>query len=233
MTMIVNAVVFDFDGVVVDSEPLHHKAFCRVFDPMGLSFSWERYYADYLGFDDRDVIRVRFKEAGRTLDDAVLRTLMAEKARAFVDIVDEEGVTPYPHVVELIRVLHRQVPVALCSGALSSDIDPILRILGLEAVFDIRVTADLVHVSKPNPESYRKVFVELQKKHGLIDPACCVAIEDTPAGIAAAKGAGLKVLAVAHTYPARDLKDATKVVDTLAEVDADFLSKMLVPLFPG
>lgn len=223
--MQLQAVVFDFDGIVVDSEPLHHQAFVRVLEPLGLGFGWEDYLEDYLGFDDRDVFRERFKRAGRALDDAVMARLMAEKAQAFVDIVRAGGVTPYPGVVDLVHALAAELPIAICSGALRSDIEPILEILGLAGRFPVMVTADQVTVSKPDPESYRVAVKRLAEQFPgrVTDPAACVAIEDTPAGITAATGAGLKVLAVTNTYPADQLHGARQVVTSLGEVGLPLL----------
>jgi len=227
--MQVQAVIFDFDGIVVDSEPLHHRAFGRVLAPLGLDFSWEMYRDIYLGFDDRDVFRERFKRDGRPLGDALLLALMANKAQAFIDIVREGGVTPYSGVVTLIQQLSAYLPIAICSGALRSDIEPILDILGLSDVFPVMVTADQVHVSKPDPESYRLAVERLRQQfpERVTDPACCVAIEDTPAGIEAATRAGLKVVAVTNTYAASELITAHRIVDSLANVDIKLLNEVV------
>jgi len=227
--MSLQAVFFDFDGIVVNSEPLHYRAFARVFEPEGLAFSWEIYCGVYLGFDDRDVVRERFREAGRTLDEATMRRLMQAKASAFLRLIEEEGAEAYPGVVELIRALSRRVPLAICSGALRSDIEPILAKLGIAACFHDMVTADQVQVSKPDPESYREGFSRISRKFPaeVTVPARCLAIEDTPAGIAAARGAGLRVLAVTNTYEADELTDADWVVSSLAEVDPDRLHQLM------
>jgi beta-phosphoglucomutase len=227
--MQLQAVIFDFDGIVVDSEPLHHQAFERVLAPAGLGFSWDEYVADYLGFDDRDVFRERFKRAGASLEPLRMAAMMDDKARAFVDIVRAGGVAPYPGVVELITGLSGRLPIAICSGALQSDIDPILDILGLTGRFPVMVTADQVSVSKPDPESYRTAFARLAARFPdrVADPARCVAIEDTPAGITAATGAGLRVVAVTNTYPAADLGTAHRIVDSLAAVEPALLDAVV------
>ena len=173
----------------------------------------------YIGFDDRDAFREAFRAAGRSLSDQELKEIIHAKADAFLKIVSV-GVSPYPGVVELIRSISGNLPLALCSGALRSDIDPILKQLGLTTVFDTMVTADEVAASKPDPESYRVAVQRLQEIFpGKVDAAATLAIEDTPAGIASATGAGLKVLAVTNSYPAERLTGATRVVETLASVD--------------
>ena len=222
-----NAVIFDFDGIIVDTEPLHYRAFQELLAPLGLGYSWEEYLERYLGFDDRDAFREAFRSAGKTLSDQQLKSLMDCKAGAFQTIVSV-GVAPYPGVVELIRSVSGTLPLALCSGALRCDIDPILAQLDLTGVFDTLVTADEVAASKPHPESYRLAVQRLQAIFpGRVEPSASIAIEDTPAGIASATGAGLKVLAVTNSYPEARLTGALRVVDSLAGIDMEGLSLLL------
>ncbi|GFO57015.1 haloacid dehalogenase [Geomonas sp. Red276] len=222
-----DAVIFDFDGIIVDSEPLHYKAFQEVLVPLGLGYSWQQYLDEYLGFDDRDAFRESFRAGGRHLSDQELHRLMAEKAEAFIRIVSA-GVAPYPGVVELIRSISGALPLALCSGALRSDIDPVLEQLSLTGAFDVIVTANEVAASKPDPESYLMALERLQHKFpGAVKGASTLAVEDTPAGIASATGAGLKVLGVTNSYPEERLLGAVKVVDSLAGVDLESLRHLI------
>lgn len=218
-----SAVIFDFDGVIVDTEPLHYKAFQEILVPLGLGYSWQEYLDSYLGFDDRDAFKEAFRVGGKYLSLETLAAMMAEKAQAFLRIVSV-GVEPYPGIVELIREISGNLPLALSSGALLSDIEPILAQLNLSHAFDTLVTADQVAASKPDPESYRLALSRLNDLHpGHIDPARSLAIEDTPAGIASATGAGMKVLAVTNSYPAHRLTGACRVVDSLAGIDLEAL----------
>lgn len=223
-----DAVLFDFDGVIVDSEPLHWAAFERILAPLGVRIAWDDYVERYLGFDDRGVFREVFKDAGKPLDEAKLPALIEAKAAAFEALVHEQNPKPYPGVVELIRKLSGAVPLALCSGALRRDVMPILKKLGLERAFDVMVTADDVHISKPDPSSYVLAVERLREGHAgrAIRAERSVAIEDTPAGISAARGAGLRVLALLNTYPKHQLGDATRVVESLDGVGVEDLGKM-------
>lgn len=217
------AVVFDFDGVIVDTEPLHYKAFQELLVPLGLGYSWQEYEALYMGFDDRDAFKEAFRSGGRPLSADRLKELIAAKAEAFLRTVSG-GVAPYPGVVELIREISGSLPLALCSGALRTDIDPILAQLGLTGLFDTMVTAEEVAASKPDPESYRLALSRLDALFpAKVIPARAIAIEDTPAGIASATGAGMKVLAVTNSYPADRLTGACRVVDSLAGIDLEGL----------
>jgi beta-phosphoglucomutase len=214
------AVIFDFDGIIVDTEPLHYRAFHRVLDPVGMGFTWEEYVATYMGFDDRDAFREAFRRCGRELDGGALRDLVVAKSLVFLDIL-RAGVEPYPGVVPMVASLHAAgIPMAICSGALRSDITPILGGLGIEGRFPVIVTADDVRRSKPDPECYALAFRRLSEMYPsrVTSPGNSFAIEDTPAGIRAAKDAGLRVLAVTNSYGAGELAGADWVADSLENV---------------
>lgn len=214
------AVIFDFDGIIVDTEPLHYKAFQEILVPLGLGYPWDEYLRHYIGFDDRDAFRAAFRAGGKELGDRELHLLIEEKGRAFQRAI-AAGVEPYPGVVELIRAIAGNLPLALCSGALPGDIHPILGQLRIEGAFDAVVTAADVQASKPDPASYALAVARLQDAfpdHGIV-AANCLAIEDTPAGIASATGGGLKALAVTNSYPEESLGGACRVVQSLVGID--------------
>jgi len=218
------AVIFDFDGVIVDTEPLHYRAFQSILEPMGLGYSWDAYVERYMGFDDRDAFVEAFREGVRELPQPELDRLIAAKAARFQEVIAGSA-SPYPGVVELVTALSAQIPLALCSGALRCDIDPILDQLSLDRSFSVIVTADDVAASKPDPASYslavQRLVAAFPEKE--IVPSLCVAIEDTPAGIASARGAGIPVLAVTNSYPASHLSGAQRIVPSLAGLAiADF-----------
>ena len=212
------AVIFDFDGVIVDTEPLHYAAFQDVLEPLGLTYSWDEYVEGFIGFDDRDALREGFQRRGRTLDEKDLPDLMQRKAHAFLERVDQlEDLEPYEGVLELLSSIKGECPLGLCSGAVRSDILPILDRLQFNGFFEVMVTADDVHSSKPDPACYTMALELLGGCHSTsFDPSRCIAIEDTPTGLAAAMGAGLKVLGVSNTHPAEQLHEADWRVDTLA-----------------
>jgi len=214
------AVLFDFDGILVDSEPMHYRAFIEILDPLGMGFPWKKYVETYMGLDDRDAFREAFRAKGVALDEANLGKLVAAKSKAFLRGV-RAGVTVYPGAVPLIETLHAAgFPLALCSGALRSDIDPILAQLGVARRFDVIVSADDVRRSKPDPESYALAFARLSERRPalLTGPEMSVAVEDTPAGIRSAKRAGLRALAVTNSYGAGELAEADWVVGSLEGV---------------
>lgn len=210
------AVIFDFDGIIVDTEPLHYRSFQRVLAPLGLEFTWQEYVDTYIGFDDRDAFREAFRANNIELGQKQLHELIANKAQVFQEVI-VDGVSAYPGVLKLVRKLHdTKVPLAICSGALRSDIEPILEQLDLKDCFEIIVSADDVSSSKPDPACYQLAFDKIVSywrkplaKHSTL------AIEDTPAGIKAARLAGLKVCAVSNSYPDDHLTEATFTVSSL------------------
>ena len=222
-------VIFDFDGIIVDTEPLHYRAFQEILIPLGLGYSWADYLRGYIGYDDRDAFRNAFFSAGRTLNDAYLEELIKEKGAAFQRII-VSGVLPYPGVLELVRAIAGTLPLGLCSGALPSDIEPILKHLGIAGFFDVIITAADVRASKPDPESYALAVTGLISAYpdkGIM-AGNCLAIEDTPAGIASARGAGLKVLAVTNSYPEEELTGADRIVASLADLDRQTLQLLFL-----
>jgi beta-phosphoglucomutase len=222
------ALIFDFDGIIVDTEPLHYRAFQEILGPLGLGYSWDDYVSCYMGFDDREAFREAFKAHHREINDNDLAFLISKKAEVFLKII-ENGIKPYPGVVELIRSLSGEIPLALCSGALTSDIEPILSSLEIRDKFDVVVTAEDVAASKPDPASYVLAYEKLCSLYPnmMIKPENCLAIEDTPAGIVSAKAAGITVLAVSNSFAEEKLTDAVHVVDSLENITLQRLSEIL------
>lgn len=214
------AVIFDFDGVIVDTEPLHYQAFQQVLAPLGLGYSWFEYEEKYMGFDDRDAFLETFRTDNRLISNDQLGKLIATKANCFQDII-QSGVKAYPGVVEFIKSLHSSnIPLAICSGALRSDIAPILDTLDIASCFQIIVTADDVSKSKPDPACYCLAFDKLSARWPQLQLNAreTVAIEDTPAGIIAASQAGLTVIAVTNSYPQDQLGNADHITDSLSNL---------------
>ena len=215
------AVIFDCDGVLVDTEPLHYAGYQEVLEPLGMGFDYKRYEEHYIGFDDRDAFRERYKELELPLDEATLLQLMTAKREAVRRII-ARGVKSFPGVVPLVKSLAAAgIPLAVASGALREEITAFLDVLELGGVFPVVVAADEVKHSKPDPETYLMAMERLRMRPGLerLDPARCIAIEDTPAGIRSAGAAGLLVVGVTHTFPAQKITAAARVVESLDGMD--------------
>lgn len=226
---ILHAVIFDCDGILVDSEPLHYRAFQEVLVPLGLGHSFDVYLERFVGFDDRDAFIHVFKEAGRDLSPMSLEGLVEAKAAALREII-RAGVPGFPGVVELVsELMEKGIPMAVASGALRPEIEAFISSLGLNGAFRIIVAADEVKKSKPDPETYLLAMERLSQVYGSkpLDPGNCLAIEDTLAGIRSAKSAGLKVVAVTNSFSAAELAEADKVVGSLSELSYSEIVKLL------
>jgi beta-phosphoglucomutase len=218
------AVIFDFDGIIVDSEPLHFRAFNSVLETHGIAISWEEYCETYIGFDDRDAFKAAFRNHGQKLSSSLLKELIDRKAGIFESCIQNGEAAPLPGAVELIKSIPVRLPVALCSGALKRDIVPVLEKLGLDGAFTAIVTAEDTEKSKPDPAPYRLALEKLD----IDDPSLVLAIEDTPAGILSAKKAGLKVLAVTNSYDREYLFEADAVTDSLEHVNRPMLEDIVM-----
>ena len=220
------AIVFDFDGVIVDSEPLHYQAFVLVGKSIGFEFTYEQYLARFIGFDDRDAFRLMLLEAEQDPTDQRVAELCKVKQSAFDAVVAAaaqgggQGLA-IPGALALIDEVHEAgLPRAIASGATRADIDLMLGLLGRSDRFEVIVTADDVAQSKPDPASYALAARRLG-----IDPANCLAIEDTKAGLMSARDAGMMTLALTTTGPAEHLADAGRVIEDLQNVDLDQLRR--------
>jgi beta-phosphoglucomutase len=223
------AVIFDCDGILVDTEPLHYRAFQKVLVPLGLGHDYERYLEHFVGFDDRDAFIHAFKEGGLKLSAATLERIMEAKAIALQEFI-RQGVPGFPGVVELIKELRdKGIPMAVASGALRHEVDAFIASMGLKGAFCAIVAADEVNKSKPDPETYLLAIERLRLLHGspALDPINCFAIEDTPAGIRSAKSAGLHVIAVTNSFPENELTEADMVVGSLSALSFSEMVKLL------
>ncbi len=205
------ALIFDFNGVLVDDEHVHCELFQAILQHHGLPLSTDTYFARYFVYDDAGVFRNVFADAGRPLPDSQVRTLCDQKAAAYAAL-PASRFTYYTGSESLARDAARTVPVGIASGARGAEIRRHLDLRGLAAVFRTVVSIDDVRKGKPDPEP----FAEAARRLG-VDPARCVAIEDSPGGIASAKAAGMRVVAVTHSV-SRDRLPADLVLDTLENV---------------
>jgi beta-phosphoglucomutase len=210
------AVIFDFDGVLADSEPLHFRALRECLRPEGVAIDERQYYSTYVAYDDHTCIRLALEHHGRPYDAASVTAAAERKAAIFDELL--RGIPFFPGVPELVAALASELPVAIASGARRDEIEKILTGGGLRAHFRAIVGADDCDRTKPDPEPYLRAVALLARDTPGLSPAECVAFEDTVAGIASARAAGLKVVGVATTHPAEKLGAAHRVVPAIADV---------------
>ena len=224
------AFIFDFNGVIVDDEPIHFELFTRVLAEEGIELTEGDYYARYLGFDDRGAFTAAYREHGQPLDEQLLARLIDRKSVYYQHEI-RNNVRIFPGVEQLVVTLASKFPLAVASGALRHEIETILSAAGLLKHFPIVISAEDVNRGKPEPEIFLKALAGLnaQAEHGHpINAADCLVIEDSKEGIRGARRAGMKCLAVTNSHPAELLLEANAVVRCLEEVDLPFLEQIFV-----
>lgn len=226
------AVIWDFNGVVIDDEDVHGGAFARVLADLGLEFTLERYYERYLGLDDWGFFRAALRDLrGCEPGEAEVDGLVERKAEVYASLLGPDFEL-IPGAEALIRATAAAGPIAIASGARRREIEAVLERFGLADCFSAVVSADEVENGKPDPEGYRKAFEALRARHPELRPADCLVIEDAPPGIRAAHAAGMRCVAVATSRNRDELREAEAVIDTLVGFDADRLWR-LVETFPS
>jgi HAD superfamily hydrolase (TIGR01509 family) len=227
---VLRALVFDFNGVLVDDEPVHLRMFQRALQQEGIALAEEDYYAKYLGFDDRGCFAAVLAAAGEPPDPARVMRLVARKAAFYQEAIHRDGYPFFLGAVELVRsAAEAGLMLALVSGALREEVEQALRQESLRRLFKILVTAEDVAEGKPDPEGYRRALADLNAEpplpERLLHPHEVLAIEDSPAGLQAARGAGFTTLGVAHTYDTERLVEADFTVESLAGLGLETLQR--------
>ena len=219
------AVIFDFDGVLVNSEPLHYRAMRDALAPEGILVDPAEYLREYVAYDDRLALGRALELHGQPAGVVRIEELAARKARMFAQLKKE--VPFFPGVRALVRGLHKAMPVGIASGARHEEIESILEQGGLRKCFDAVVGADDVARTKPHPDPYLEALRLLTARRAGLKAGDCVAIEDTPPGIEAARAAGMKVVGVGHTYETGRLAAADHVVLSLRRMTAATLRALV------
>lgn len=212
------AVIFDFDGVIADTEPLHFEGLRRTLAAIGISLTAPDYYANYLGFDDRGCILEALRVNRRPTTEPIVQDLMQKKAAAYLASIQDHLVM-FPGVREFVEEAAVVYPLAIASGALRPEIELILEQAGIRKAFRHITSAEDVTNSKPHPEPFLHALAGLNRQHGgpALAPHDCLVIEDSLPGIRAAKAAGMKVLAVTNTHTVQDLHEAHAISPSLRE----------------
>lgn len=224
--MSLKAVLFDFNGVILDDEPIHRQLMEEILLAENLRSQPQDFGRFCLGRSDRAGLKDLLTSRGRVVTPAYLETLVARKAQAYRQHLSALDSLPlFPGLQELIQQLQAiPVKLAVVSGAQRSLLVEVLTQAQLLKDFPVIVADQDVALSKPEPEGYLLAIQRLNQKYPLLDlqPADCLAIEDTFVGIEAAKRAGISVVGVAHTYPLHMLQRcANWAIDTLNDLEVE------------
>ncbi len=207
----IHAILFDFNGVIIDDERIHLKAYREVLLAESVPLTDEDYFAS-LGMDDPAFVRAAYARCGQTVSDDVMQRLIRrehELHRAFItnDLPVPAG------VVTFIKAAARRYQLGIVSMAERDEIDHVLELAGLSNIFSIIVSAEPEMKHKPAPDSYERALELLNERRRAarelpLLPNECLAIEDAPPGIEAARAAGMRTIGVTNTVPESLLREA-------------------------
>ena len=227
MSSALQAIVFDFDGVIADSEPLHLKAFQRALAEEGLALDEAEYFNRYLGYDDVGVFEAIARDRALAWTAGRVTELVARKGMKLQALISG-GEVLFPGVPAFIRAAAAAVPVAIASGALRHEIVQILESAALDELFAAIVASGDTPASKPSPAPYLLAFERLQERAAQkLDPRRCVAIEDSLWGLESARQAGLRCVGVTTSYTAVELPGAELVVEGLHALTLPMLDALV------
>ena len=201
-----SAILFDFNGVIVDDEPQHCDALITTLAEYGHTLDRDTYYAEYLGFDDRECFRFTFRRIGQADDDGAVGAAI-ERKNAHYERAIRDSMRLVPGAEEFIESAALDgFQLAIVSGALRREIEMVLDLAGLRAHFSEIVAAEDVTACKPDPQGYRRACAALE-----IAPNRCVVVEDSLPGLAAAHAAGLRCAMLTTSHPEGSVADADLV----------------------
>lgn len=224
----IRAVIFDFNGVLLDDEQVHFELFQEVLAAEGVSIDEHDYHGRFLGLDDRGCFEAALREVGQAADRARVDDLIARKARRYVEVA-AAGLRFFPGAAECLAGLSARWPLAIYSGALRPEIELALRLIERRETVRFIVSAEDTTRCKPDPQGYTLALEGLRRDPsvGLADlsAADCLVIEDSLAGIESARGAGMWAVGVSNTYTPEQLRQAgaDDVVSGLPEFNPDWI----------
>ena len=224
------AIIFDFNGVIADDEMTHLECFQKALREAGLVLSKEDYYGTYLGMDERTCAAAMLTRRDGTCDHTTLARIIERKAGLFRSHTATHKPALFPWVTGFVQRAVEQYRLAIASGGRREQIQSALAGHPIEAAFEVMISADDCAVGKPDPAIYECALRQLAAKRPnppLLRADECLVIEDSRAGIQAGLRAGMRVLALATTYPASQLTEAHLVLPSLEGIDPSELARRL------
>lgn len=228
------AILFDFNGVILDDEAYHYESLRRVLAEEGVSITEEVYYRDCLGFGDVECFQWGMPDAAAIKTAGGMAALIARKSVYYEALLEEET-RFFPGVCAFIRQAARKFPIGVASMALRKEIIFALKKADVVDLFTVIVSAEDVKRMKPDPEVYEKALQAMNRRLSQttrtegIHASECLVIEDSAPGIQAARAAGMPVLALTHTVPAEQLKAANHILASLENTSVEDLESLANP----
>lgn len=200
----IRAIFFDFNGVIVDDEPLHFELFKKVLAEEGVELTRERYYEQYLGMDDFNCLKQASQDLAKPFSEDQIESLIRRKAEYYQTEISAKP--PFvPGALDVLQALGKTHYLAIVSGALRSEIEMLLKLGGAADAVSVIVAAGEVPHGKPHPDGYQAAMELLNRDYVASSerllPEECLAIEDSHWGVESAQGAGMVCVGVTTTYP--------------------------------
>ena len=225
----IRTILFDLDGTLVDTEPLHFIGFAETLLPEGIELSREEYFSRLIGYNDHDCFQVVLKENGKDASEKHLEALIERKAGVYQDMIRDRDVM-YSGAIDFVRECAARFPLMIVTGTLREEAEMILRRAGIRDLFLDIVAAEDVEHGKPQPDGFIMALGRLGfllRQREAIEPAQALVIEDTPAGVEAARRAGMRVLGLTHTATEADLAGADLIRKSIGTTDLDDILRRL------
>jgi HAD superfamily hydrolase (TIGR01509 family) len=219
----IRAIIFDLDGTIADTEPLHYEAFARVLRADGIELTLKDYSERLIGYDDRGCFEIVLRENDRTVNDEIIKRLIDQKARVYGAMIAERNVI-YPGAADFVRQCADRFPLMLVTGTLRHEAEAILGGAGLRSLFFDVIAAEDVEHGKPAADGFLAALGRLGfilRPHPSINADECLVFEDTFAGVKAARSAGMHIAAFTHTAKAADLTGAELLLASIADANLD------------
>jgi beta-phosphoglucomutase len=214
----IRALIFDFNGVLADDDPIHMEALRQVASEEGMSFTDDEYLDKYLPLNDRDSFRTLFAEHSRPLTPSKLDELIRRKGVYYFQTIARRSVL-FSDTAKAVRAAAGKCSLAIASGARRTEITHILRQGGLEECFQAVVAMEDVEFGKPHPQPFLLAHEKLKEQDASLAISDCIAIEDSIGGIRSAHDAGMRCLAIAHSYGPERLRSASPewIINSIAD----------------
>jgi phosphoglycolate phosphatase len=218
----IQAIFFDFNGVIIDDEPVQLRAYQAALEMVGIVLTEAHYYAA-LGMDDRALVASAFAQAGKDLTEPEQQSIIEHKSELHRELIKDE-LPLFPGIVTFLKAASRHYTLGLVSMARSKEIEYVLERARLKQLFTATVSAEDVTRHKPDPECYRRALERMNARRqsdrlSSLPANVCLAVEDAPPGIESARAVGMRTIGITNTVSEKDLRLAGAEVVTKSFAD--------------